>query len=304
MMPSTTSFSDKLSFDVQGVDKLRTKVISGDAGALQATAREFEAMMVNMMLKTMRETSFEDPEHRLFGSQAMQMYRDLLDQQWSRKAAEGRGFGFADMLMRQFKAQQPKPVDAGAAAAQLSSKATVSQPEWVPNTENGMAADDIGQPAAQAAAPAGLSDMARQFMQRMRPYADAAAQRLGVPAEYVLAHAGLESGWGQSEIKRADGGPSYNLFGIKAGKGWQGDVAQTLTTEYQYGLPVKKQEPFRIYGSYAESFDDYARLLERRYAGAIGQADALAFSNGLQQAGYASDPRYGEKLNRLIGQLT
>ena len=304
MMPSTTSFSDKLSFDVQGVDKLRTKVISGDAGALQATAREFEAMMVNMMLKTMRETSFEDPEHRLFGSQAMQMYRDLLDQQWSRKAAEGRGFGFADMLMRQFKTQQPKPVDAGAAAAHLSSKATVSQPEWVSNTENGMAADEIGQPAAQAAAPAGLSDTARQFMQRMRPYADAAAQRLGVPAEYVLAHAGLESGWGQREIKRADGGPSYNLFGIKAGKGWQGDVAQTLTTEYQYGLPVKKQEPFRISGSYAESFDDYARLLERRYAGAIGQADALAFSNGLQQAGYASDPRYGEKLNRLIGQLT
>lgn len=303
MMPSTASLSDKLAFDVQGTDALRAKVKAGDAEAMRATAREFESMMVNMMLKTMRETSFEDPEHKLFGGQAMQMYRDLLDQQWSRKAAEGRGFGFADMLMRQFKAQQPKPADA-AAAGQLDSMPAISQAGRLPNAESGMAAVAIGETAAQAMAPASLPEAARQFMQRMRPHADTAAQRLGVPAEYVLAHAGLESGWGQREIKRADGSPSYNLFGIKAGKNWQGDAAQTLTTEYQYGLPVKKQEPFRAYGSYAEAFDDYAKLLERRYAGAIGQADASGFSYGLQQAGYASDPRYGEKLSRLIGQLT
>lgn len=303
MMPSTTSFSDKLAFDVQGVDALRAKVVSGDAKALQATAREFEAMMVNMMLKSMRETSFEDPEHQLFGSQALQMYRDLLDQQWSRKAAEGRGFGFADMLMRQFRAQQPKPADATALGVQPDGKPTaVSQSAQLPQAEG--AADTASERDGSTSASANLPEAARQFMQRMRPYADAAAQRLGVPAEYVLAHAGLESAWGQREIKRADGSPSYNLFGIKAGKGWQGDAAQVQTTEYQYGLPVKKQEPFRAYGGYAEAFADYADLLRRRYSGAIDQTDARAFSFGLQQAGYASDPRYGEKLSRLIGQLT
>lgn len=304
MMPATTSFSDKLAFDVQGMDRLRTKVLSGDVGALQATAREFESMMVNMMLKTMRETSFEDPEHQLFGSQAMQMYRDLLDQQWSRKATEGRGFGIADMLMRQLKAQQPKPIDAAAATGQLDGKPAVSQFDRLPNADSGMAAGVVGETVAPASAPANLPEAARQFMQRMRPHAEAAAQRLGVPTEYVLAHAGLESGWGQREIMRADGSPSHNLFGIKAGKGWQGDAAQVQTTEYQYGLLVKMQAPFRAYGSYAEAFDDYANLLERRYAGAIGRTDASGFSYGLQQAGYATDPRYGEKLSRLIGQLT
>ncbi|MBI5937264.1 MAG: flagellar assembly peptidoglycan hydrolase FlgJ [Betaproteobacteria bacterium] len=301
MMPVTTSLADKLAFDVQSADAMRAKARAGDAETLRSTAREFEAMVVNMMMKTMRQTRFDDPENELFGGQALQMYRDMLDQQWSRKVTEGRGFGMADMLMRQFSAQQAKPTAGEGAVPQADAEPSAYRLDQVPRTKP---APDMATESGAPAPAVELPEAARQFMQRLRPHADAAAQRLGVPAEYVLAHAALESGWGQREIKRADGGPSYNLFGIKAGQGWQGEAAQVQTTEYQYGLPVKKQEAFRAYGGYAEAFDDYARLLERRYAGAIGQADALAFSNGLQQAGYASDPRYGEKLSRLIGQLT
>ena len=302
MMPVTTSLADKLAFDVQGADALRAKARAGDAAALRSTAHEFEAMVVNMMLKTMRQTHLDDQNDELFGSQTMQLYRDMLDQQWSRKVTENRGFGFADMLLRQFKAQQTNPAagadvvppsDAGPVAAPLSGAA---------RSESAAATEHVADSATPSAS-ADLPEAQRQFLQRMRPYADAAAQRLGVPTEFVLAHAALESGWGQREIKQADGSPSHNLFGIKAGQGWQGSVAQVQTTEYQYGVPIKKQEPFRAYGSYAQAFDDYANLLERRYPGAIGRADTVAFSQGLQQAGYASDPAYGAKLNRLIRQL-
>lgn len=303
MMPATASLADKFAFDVQGAEALRAKARAGDEAALRSTAREFEAMVVNMVLKTMRQTRFDDQDNDLFGSQSLKMYEEMLDQQWSRKMTETRGFGLADMLVHQFRAQKVslpgEPVAEGAAKAEIAPpSATLGQP---PAT-SGSAADAV--PGQQKSlSPADISEAQRQFMQRVQPHADAAAQRLGVPANFVLAHAALESGWGQREIKRADGSTSYNLFGIKAGQGWQGDTAQVQTTEYQYGIPVKRQEPFRAYADYAEAFGDYAQLLERRYRDAVGQSDAASFASGLQQAGYATDPRYGEKLNRLIQQL-
>ena len=302
MMPTTTSLADKLAFDVQGAENLRAKARAGDEAALRSTAREFEAMVVNIMLKTMRQTRFDDPNNELFGGQAMQMYRDMLDQQWSREITETKGFGFADMLMRQFKARQAIGAEAqGAAATGQANREARAMPNAAAVAEGGAAGPAAGEPRAET--PGGLSEAQRQFMQQLRPHADAAAQRLGVPAEYVLAHAALESGWGRREIQRADGSPSFNLFGVKAGKGWQGDTTQVQTTEYQYGVPVKKREPFRAYSNYAEAFDDYARLIEQRYRNALDRHDADAFAQGLQQAGYASDPRYGEKLGRLIRQL-
>lgn len=300
MISSTASLPDQLAMDVQGTETLRAKARAGDAKAMSTAAREFEAMVVNMMLRTMRQTKFEDPDNALFGSQSTQFYQDMLDQQWSRKVTEGHGFGLADMLMRQIKAQQKTTVTEPA-TAQAGATSVAPQSNIAPLGDV-TAAGTVW--ADEKAPTSSLPESAHQFMQHMRPFADAAAQRLGVPAEYVLAHAGLESGWGQREIKRIDGSPSYNLFGIKAGKSWQGDAAQSLTTEYQYGLPVKKAEPFRAYGGYAEAFDDYASLLKQRYADALGTADAKKFSYGLQQGGYASDPRYGEKLSRLIGRLT
>ena len=67
---------------------------------------------------------------------------------------------------------------------------------------------------------------------------------------------------------------------------------------------------FRAYGSYAESFRDYARLMKEspRYAGVAAQAaqapasaaSAQGFAQGLQRAGYATDPAYASKLSRLI----
>jgi flagellar protein FlgJ len=137
----------------------------------------------------------------------------------------------------------------------------------------------------------------------MLPHAQAAERASGIPARHILAQAALESGWGRSEPHSSDGTPSRNLFGIKAGREWTGPVAETTTTEFVNGVAQKLTQRFRAYGSYAESFADHARLMTNnpRYRGVLSQGnDAVGFGAALQQAGYATDPRYAEKITRII----
>jgi flagellar protein FlgJ len=133
--------------------------------------------------------------------------------------------------------------------------------------------------------------------------AQAAEAATGIPAAFMIGQAAHESGWGRREIRHADGTPSHNLFGIKAGPDWKGAVAETLTTEFVDGRAVKTVAKFRAYASHAESFADYARLMKNspRYQQVLAQAqDAGSFASGLQRAGYATDPAYAEKLTRII----
>ena len=150
-----------------------------------------------------------------------------------------------------------------------------------------------------------LNPVQADFVRRVWPHAVMAQQATGVPAEYIVGQAALESGWGRHEIRNANGSGSFNLFGIKAGSAWTGDVAKTTTTEFVAGQPAKQVAKFRSYGSYAQAFSDWATLMSSspRYAQALKSADgAHGFASGLQKAGYATDPQYGAKLERTINQ--
>ncbi len=144
------------------------------------------------------------------------------------------------------------------------------------------------------------------FLQRMSAPAQAAERTSGVPAQLILGQAALESGWGRREISHPDGSTTYNVFGIKAGANWRGQVAEITTTEYVDGQPQKVKARFRAYGSYEEAFADYARLLTSnpRYAGVVGANSPEEAARGLQRAGYATDPFYGEKLVRIMKRVT
>jgi flagellar protein FlgJ len=144
------------------------------------------------------------------------------------------------------------------------------------------------------------------FLQSIAPWAKEAADKLGVAPELVSAHAALESGWGQRPLKNGDGSSTHNLFGIKAGKGWAGDVAESATTEYVGGAALKTSARFRAYPDQASAFRDYAQMLidNPRFRGALGAgSDAHAFASGLAKGGYATDPAYAAKLSRLAGKL-
>jgi flagellar protein FlgJ len=144
------------------------------------------------------------------------------------------------------------------------------------------------------------------FVQQHNDAAKAAEAKTGIPAEFMVSQAALETGWGRKEIRHADGAPSFNLFGIKAGADWKGPVAEITTTEYVNGKAQKVSARFRAYASYAESFADYAQLMKAspRYAkltqSVAKTASPVAFAQGLQKAGYATDPAYADKLTRVI----
>jgi flagellar protein FlgJ len=81
---------------------------------------------------------------------------------------------------------------------------------------------------------------------------------------------------------------------------------EATTTEYVNGAAEQRVERFRAYGSYGEAFQDYAQLLAQspRYAAVVGSRDAASFAGGLQRAGYATDPAYAAKLERIISGPT
>lgn len=165
--------------------------------------------------------------------------------------------------------------------------------------------------AAAAAANDVIGDQAtsadrQAFLDNIAPWAREAADKLGVAPELVSAHAALESGWGQHPLKNSDGSSSNNLFGIKAGQGWHGDVAESATTEYVGGAALKTSARFRSYPDQASAFRDYARMLSDnpRFKGALqAGTDAKAFANALAKGGYATDPAYAAKLSRLASKL-
>ncbi|MGH8808757.1 MAG: flagellar assembly peptidoglycan hydrolase FlgJ, partial [Noviherbaspirillum sp.] len=143
------------------------------------------------------------------------------------------------------------------------------------------------------------------FQDRLQAHAEEASRSTGIPSKFMLGQAALESGWGKREILMADGSTSHNLFGIKAGPGWKGKTVEAVTTEYVDGVAQKRAEKFRAYDSYADSFRDYARLLRSnpRYESVLANAtDVNGFAQGLQRAGYATDPNYAAKLTRIITQ--
>ena len=149
------------------------------------------------------------------------------------------------------------------------------------------------------------SDTQQQFLAALSPWARETADKLGVAPELVAAHAALESGWGKQPLKNGPANAN-NLFGVKAGGSWQGEVALASTTEFEHGAMLKKTERFRSYPDTASAFRDYADLLTSnpRYAAALNTgSDARAFASGLAKAGYATDPNYADKLSKVATQL-
>ena len=144
------------------------------------------------------------------------------------------------------------------------------------------------------------------FVATMLPMAEQAAKRIGVDPRYLVAQAALETGWGKSVMRQADGRSSHNLFGIKATGNWQGEQARAITSEFRDGQFVKETAAFRSYDSYQDSFHDLVSLLQNnsRYQDAVKSADKPEqFVQELQKAGYATDPNYASKISQIARQM-
>ncbi|HVL76907.1 MAG TPA: flagellar assembly peptidoglycan hydrolase FlgJ [Noviherbaspirillum sp.] len=295
--------SHRFALDTRDLGQLRHAAREDSPEALKAVAKQFEAMFMNMLLKSMREAT---PGDGIFDNEQTRMYTTMLDQQLSQTMAS-RGIGLADVLVRQLSGSMGSdPMATGAPRAGVPFVAPMPAPAPAPAPASASAAAAwVAAMSEQARPNTAQPEHVRAFQQRLAPHAEEASRMTGIPARFMLGQAALESGWGKREIVGADGTRSHNLFGIKATGGWKGRVVETTTTEYVNGVPEKRVEKFRAYDSYAEAFRDYARLLRSnpRYENVIANArDVHGFAQGLQKAGYATDPNYAAKLTRIITQ--
>ena len=288
-----------IASDGADVSALRRSGKADSPEALRAAAQQFEGLFMNMVMKSMRDAT---PQDSPFDSQQSRMYTSMLDQKISDNFSK-RGMGLADALMRQLSNNAAGPTlpgqDAGAAAATAS--APVKQTGLSATPPDGATPLEISSARQFPARP----DHVQAFQDKLAAHANEAARATGIPAKFMLGQAALETGWGKREIRGADGSTSHNLFGIKATGNWTGKTVEVATTEYVNGVAQKKMEKFRAYDSYADSFRDYASLLKNnpRYQNVIANGrDATAFAQGLQAAGYATDPNYAAKLARIIKQ--
>ena len=298
--------TSRFALDVQGVDQLRFDAKQSSPEALKQAAQQFEAVFMNMLMKSMREAT---PQDGMFDSEQTRMYTSMLDQQLSQRMAS-RGIGLAEVMVRQLSGAM-NGIPAGEDAppiADLSARGLPLNPPEVPRAMPlaPPLAPPLASPAPAAVRTGNAPPHVEAFVQRLLPHAQTASAATGIPARFMLGQAALETGWGKSEIRGADGQNSHNLFGIKAGSSWKGRTVDIVTTEYVDGKPQKQVDTFRAYDSYADAFRDYGNLLRNnaRYQNVIAQGqDAAGFAHGLQQAGYATDPKYAQKLMSIIGQF-
>ena len=132
----------------------------------------------------------------------------------------------------------------------------------------------------------------------LRPAAEAAERKYGVPAAVTLAQAALETGWGQHII------PGFNIFGVK-GHGTAGMTTQT-TREVYGGKSVTIKAGFAKYNNFYEGVEAHGKLFHNGYYDkAMNQYaqdhDPYKFANNITGT-YATDPSYGQKLGQIMRQ--
>jgi flagellar protein FlgJ len=306
---------NRAAFDVQSANDLRTQFQKDPKEGLKAAAQQFETLFLQMVLKSMRDAT---PQDGLLNSDQSRFYTGLLDQQMAQNmSSAGNGVGFAKLIEQQLGRHIGTP-EGQAALLAPANAAGNSLPLAASDGRHLQHRPVLGNlpTSASYAAPSAVmlrnnnaensAPTSQEFVTRVWPHAVEASRSTGIPPQFLVGHSALESGWGRSEIRKADGTSSFNLFGIKAGKNWSGATVDATTTEYVDGQPQQVVERFRAYASYAEAFQDYANLLRNnsRYSGVIGSQDGTEFARRLQQAGYATDPMYADKLSRIINGPT
>jgi flagellar protein FlgJ len=304
--------------DFQGLSQLKTEAGARSPEAAREAARQFEALFVQMMLKSMRDAN------AVLGEKQDNTYQEMFDKQIAMEMSQGKGLGLGDLMVRQLGITDgaTDALPAGGAPAPLAlllqrlpAAARASLPELPAGIGPELALPDpaaldaplnvnLPRPALASTnrndfRPAGREDFVREIW----PLAVRAGEKLGVNPRAIVAQAALETGWGSRQIRDDAGVSGNNLFGIKADSRWTGERVTVTTLEYDGGLPKPQRAQFRAYPDLAAGFEDYVRFLQGnpRYTEALRTgASSDSYADSLQSAGYATDPRYAEKIRSII----
>lgn len=129
------------------------------------------------------------------------------------------------------------------------------------------------------------------YIKKYKDIAIKQQKKHGIPASITLAQGLLESAAGKSRLAQE----ANNHFGIKCGNEWGG---KTIKHKAEKG-----KECFRKYKKVEDSFDDHSKFLKRKRYESLFKLKSTDYKNwakGLRKCGYATDPKYPEKLISLI----
>ncbi len=307
--------------DVSSLRNLKRDAAQGSPAALEKTAEQFEALFLQMMLKSMRQSSSGEG---MFESDQTRFYQQMFDQQIAIDMAKKRQLGIADILVKQlgnkeqagqmeslslskvdverlrlakFKPEGLTPVSTLPASKPILASVPISVTEAVskPVTESDTTKPSVISPSR--------FESPSDFVEKLMPLAEKYGTELGVDPKVLLAQAALETGWGKKVSRGANGVSSHNLFNIKADQRWSGGQVMVATLEYERGQPRQQQAAFRAYPDFEASFKDYVGFLKSnpRYQLALTRADdGPTFVRSLHEAGYATDPRYAAKITTIM----
>jgi len=293
--------SARIYTDFGGLAQLKAGAREQSPQARKEVARQFEAIFIQIMLKSMRQAGEATGSGE--GDQ-VKFYQQMFDQQVALELANGHSMGLARIFEQQ--------LEQDGSGEQKSGELQVPARKHFPAVEAAMAS--VAQREADYVGPTGepSSELTwpptdpEQFIRQLWPMARQAAEKLGLDPEVILAQAALESGWGRRTLAGSQG-DSFNLFGIKADARWQGEKVTVPTLEYRDEVAVREKASFRSYASPAESLEDYVDFIREnpRYRKALEKVDdPSAYLHELQQAGYATDPRYASKIERIMASST
>ncbi|MDY0925403.1 flagellar assembly peptidoglycan hydrolase FlgJ [Pantoea trifolii] len=284
------------AYDSRSLNDLKREAAADPKGKAMQVAKQVEGMFVQMMMKSMRAAL---PQDGLLSNDQTRLFTSMYDQQIAQDIGK-RGLGMADIIVKQMQPAQEPDETAGTVPMKLDNSFIYSN----------LPSNQLEQMVRKAVprlpvSPSSLPSDSNDFIAQLAQPAQVASQQSGIPHHLILAQAALESGWGQRQILTRDGKPSYNVFGIKASGDWKGATTDIMTTEYEGGVAKKVRASFRVYGSYMEALSDYVKLLSNnpRYAAVANAPSAEQGARALQAAGYATDPKYAQKLVGMIQQF-
>lgn len=300
-------------FDLQGLDQLRQKAQGNEKEAIREVANQFESMFASMLIKSMRQANEAFETDSPFNNKNTKFYTDMQDKQLALDISRHGSLGLADALVRQLDPASmvaPKPIPQNQMLMPNTEQSKMMQinPEQEPVDFN--KPDQLQPSRSVVNAPKEVlenEDKAftdpKSFVEVMMPYAKKVAKTLGISASALIAQSALETGWGKKIINSSDNQSSFNLFNIKANNSWQGDKVTKNSLEVENGIGVKRRSDFRAYNSFEQSFEDYGKFIttNQRYREALQQGtDAGRYVEALQEAGYATDPQYAEKIKQIM----
>lgn len=171
-------------------------------------------------------------------------------------------------------------------------KAVPTQKESVQNRNQKKSADGKQETFVATSAVKVTRELVLQYINDHKDIAMVEMQRYKIPASITLAQAILESGVGQGRLARH----AQNHFGIKCHLGWEGEFIIHDDDELD--------ECFRKYTRVEQSFEDHSLFLVNRqryrFLFSLRPDDYKGWARGLRKAGYATDPKYADKLISII----